>query len=203
MKTKEPTTKELLNLTQKDLMNMTERELRKAVSTLRSTSRKRYERLTKADLFKGGSKAAKELNRGGGLPPVKTLKTRAELVNEYKRYKKFLKSKTSTVGGARDHREKLRKALKKGAGVELETDTIFDNDEQLEIYSDILDDLEDSNLYEQYYKKYMETLTKTIEKNPDLTNEEIKEKVEKQVTEWYEAMKRDNGDYGVYTSNLV
>jgi len=196
-------TNALLNLTQKELQSLTDKELRKAVSTLRSTSRKRYERLVKAEVFKGGSRAAKELDRGGGLPPVKSLETRAQLINEYKRYKKFLKNKTSTVTGAREHKETLRKALKKGAGMEMESGTIFDNDTQLEIYSDILDDLEDNSLYELYYSKYMETLAQTIEQNPNKTNAEIKEMVDNRITAWYEKMKRDNGDYGVYTSNLV
>jgi len=194
------TTQQLLNLTQRDLENMTEKELRKTVSTLRSTSRKRYERLQKAKVFKSGSTAAKELERGGGLPPVKTLSDKTELVNEYKRYRKFLKSKTSTVKGARSHKEKLREALKKGAGLESENNTIFDNDEQLEQYSDILDDLEDSNIYELYYKKFMETLAATIEQNPNKSKADIEKIVRDRIDEWYEERRRENG---IYTSDLV
>lgn len=197
------TTKQIMNLTQKDLEKMTDAELRKAVSTLRSTSRKRAERVKKAGVFKNGSSAVKELDRGGGLRAVATLKERSEIINEWKRYKKFLKSKTSTVKGAREYKKKLREGLKKGAGLENQTDTIFDNDEQLETFADVLDDLEESNIYELYYTKYMETLAQTIEKNPDKSKDEIADMVRERVDDWYEKLKRDNGDYGVHTSNLI
>ena len=197
------TTKQIMNLTQRDLEKMTDAELRKAVSTLRSTARKRAERVKKAGLFKKGSPAVKELDRGGGLRPVATLKERSEIINEWKRYRKFLKAKTSTVKGARVYREQLRAGLKKGAGLENQTDTIFDNDEQLEIFADILDDLEESNIYELYYTKYMETLARAIEKIPDKSKDEIVSMVKERVDNWYEELKRENGDYGVHTSNLI
>lgn len=197
------TTKQIINLTQRDLEKMTDAELRKAVSTLRSTARKRAERVKKAGVFKNGSAAVKELDRGGGLRPVATLKERSEIINEWKRYKKFLKSKTSTVKGAREYKKKLREGLKKGAGLENQTNTIFDNDEQLETFADVLDDLEESNIYELYYTKYMETLAQTIEKNPNKSKDEIASIVKERVDDWYEKLKRDNGDYGVHTSNLI
>lgn len=197
------TTKQIMSLTQRELEKMTDAELKKAVSTLRSTARKRAERVKKAGVFKNGSAAVKELDRGGGLRPVSTLKERSEIINEWKRYKKFLKSKTSTVKGTREYKKKLREGLKKGAGLENKTDTIFDNDEQLETFADILDDLEESNIYELYYTKYMETLAQTIEKNPDKSKSEIANMVKKRVNDWYEERKRENGDYGVHTSNLI
>lgn len=197
------TTKQIMNLTQRELEKMTDAELRKAVSTLRSTARKRAERVKKAGVFKNGSAAVKELDRGGGLRTVATLKERSEIINEWKRYKKFLKAKTSTVKGAREYKKKLREGLKKGAGLENQTDTIFDNDEQLETFADILDDLEESNIYELYYTKYMETLAQTIEKNPNKSKDEIASIVKERVDNWYEELKRENGDYGVHTSNLV
>lgn len=197
------TTKQIMNLTQRELEKMTYAELRKAVSTLRSTARKRAERVKKAGVFKNGSAAVKELDRGGGLRTVATLKERSEIINEWKRYKKFLKAKTSTVKGAREYKKKLREGLKKGAGLENQTDTIFDNDEQLETFADILDDLEESNIYELYYTKYMETLAQTIEKNPNKSKDEIASMVKERVDNWYEELKRENGDYGVHTSNFV
>lgn len=197
------TTKQIMNLTQRDLEKMTDAELRKAVSTLRSTARKRAERVKKAGVFKKGSPAVKELDRGGGLRTVATLKERSEIINEWKRYKKFLKAKTSTVKGAREYKKKLREGLKKGAGLENQTDTIFDNDEQLAIFADVLDDLEESNIYELYYTKYMETLAQTIEKNPNKSKDEIASMVKERVDNWYEELKRENGDYGVHTSNLI
>ena len=197
------TTKQIMNLTQRELEKMTDAELRKAVSTLRSTARKRAERVKKAGVFKNGSAAVKELDRGGGLRTVATLKERSEIINEWKRYKKFLKAKTSTVKGAREYKKKLREGLKKGAGLENQTDTIFDNDEQLETFADILDDLEESNIYELYYTKYMETLAQTIEKNPNKSKDEIASIVKERVDNWYEELKRENGDYGVHTSNFV
>lgn len=197
------TTKQIMNLTQRELEKMTDAELRKAVSTLRSTARKRAERVKKAGVFKNGSAAVKELDRGGGLRTVATLKERSEIINEWKRYKKFLKAKTSTVKGAREYKKKLREGLKKGAGLENQTDTIFDNDEQLETFTGILDDLEESNIYELYYTKYMETLAQTIEKNPNKSKDEIASMVKERVDNWYEELKRENGDYGVHTSNFV
>lgn len=196
-------TAQLLNLTQRDLMKMTDAELRKAVSTLRSTSRKRYERITRSGKFKNGTKATRKLERGGGLPPVKTLQDRESLINEFKRYKGFLKMKTSTLGGSKEYKEKLKDALKEGAGLSGESGTVFDNDDMLDMYTDILDDLEEANLYEIYYRKYMENLARTIKEHPDKSREDIEKIVRDRVDEWYEEERRKNGEYGVYTSNLV
>lgn len=122
-------TENLLNYTQRQLEKMTEKELRQTVSTLRSTSRKRYERLVEADVYSQSAHALWSASGGGDIfPTIKGMDT-TSLLNEYKRYVSFLKSKTSTVKGARKSTTQAKQFIEDLSGGQQFTD-----EETTEIY---------------------------------------------------------------------
>lgn len=98
---KAKTTNQLLNYTQRQLEKLTDKELRQAVSTLRSTSRKRYERIVESEVYSQSATALWKSSGGGDIFLTIRGMDRTSLYNEYKKYTKFIKSKTSTVKGAR------------------------------------------------------------------------------------------------------
>lgn len=110
-------TNQLLNLTIKDVSKMTEKELRQSVSVLRSTARKRYERLEKAGLYTQPMRtlSRKSPNDESVLPTVSGM-DKITLRNEFKRYKAFLESKTSTVSGAKRVEQATRKMIEDVTG---------------------------------------------------------------------------------------
>lgn len=123
-------TKDLLNLSPKKITSLSEKDLRKVVSTLRSTARKRYERLAEKGFYTIPMKtlSSKSPNRSDVLPEVKTLDV-VSLRNEYKRYNQFLNAKTSTVSGARKAEKQAREYIESVSGR-----TDFSKDEMDEIY---------------------------------------------------------------------
>lgn len=123
-------TKKAMGYTLKQLEKIDERELRQAVSTLRSTSRKRYERLTDTELYSPAmDKLVKRSDGGEIFEPIRKM-DRTQLENEYKRYRQFLKAGTSTVGGARKANTKLKEETIEATGGSFE-----DADEMLHYYS--------------------------------------------------------------------
>lgn len=88
-------TEDFLRLTLSDIEKMTEKELRTAVSTMRSTARKRYERLQDKGLE---NVVRSHFKRGApGEDPLPTVKGMDEITlrNEYTRYKRFLSADTT------------------------------------------------------------------------------------------------------------
>jgi hypothetical protein len=123
-------TKDAMGYTLKQLEKIDERELRQAVSTLRSTSRKRYERLSDTELYSPAmDKLVKRSGGGEIFDPIRGM-DRTQLENEYKRYRQFLKSGTSTVGGVKKANKKLREETIKATGGSFES-----SDEMSQYYS--------------------------------------------------------------------
>lgn len=107
---------EILNMSQRDLMKMTDKEIRKVISSQRSIARKRLERLEAKEEY---TPSLSDLMRSGGIPTVKGM-DKISLINEYKRYRKFLGAVTSTVTGAKKVRQNAVENLKKGISDNIE-----------------------------------------------------------------------------------
>lgn len=112
------TTRTLLELPPQNIRKMSTKELRKSVSILRSTARKRYERLEKADLMTPSAKQlSKKSPSGETVLPTITGMDRTTLLNEFRRYRTFLYSKTSTVSGAKQVNEQRKQFIAETTGI--------------------------------------------------------------------------------------
>ena len=163
-------TADLLSISPKKLDTMTEKELRKVVSTMRSTARKRYERIEKAGLsdYSPAVNLLKKRGKKGLLPPVKEL-DKTSLINEYKRYKSFLKSKTSTKKGAKVYVEKIREAARAVARPES-----FESDDDLLRFYSLYDSLQETSIATAFNYRYVEkVMAETLEDNPDKSDEDL------------------------------
>lgn len=174
------TTQQLLNKTQREVTKMTERELRKAVSTLRSTARKRYERLLESDIYSPALDYLVKSARGEYvLPPIKTLDV-VELKNEYKRYKTFLQMKTSTVSGAKKAKKAQKEATETLVGREL-------TDEEITDLWQMVDELQSTDVGGVLnYKQISETVGDIMLEHPDFSKVDILDLARNRLVEIYE-----------------
>lgn len=189
------TTQQILNLTQRELERMTEKELRQAVSALRSTSRKRYERLVEADVY---SQSAIALHRssgsGGVFPTVKNMDT-ITLLNEQKRYKQFLTSKTSTVKGARKTQNKTKNLIE-----DLSGGKEFTDEEITEIFL-MADELKNEMNVLQSSTDRISAISEVYA--PDLSKDEIMTRAREKMVEIYENDNPTIGEFGLYPSKYI
>lgn len=189
------TTQQILNLTQRELERMTEKELRQAVSVLRSTSRKRYERIVEADVY---SQSAIALHRssgsGGVFPTVKNMDS-ITLLNEHKRYKQFLMSKTSTVGGARKTKNKTKNLIE-----DLSGGKEFTDEEITEIFL-MADELKNEMNVLQSSTDRISAISEVYD--PDLSKDEILTRAREKMVEAYENDNPTIGEFGLYPSRYV
>lgn len=189
------TTQQILNLTQRELERMTEKELRQAVSVLRSTSRKRYERLVEADVY---SQSAIALHRssgsGGVFPTVKNMDT-ITLLNEQKRYKQFLTSKTSTVKGARKTQNKTKNLIE-----DLSGGKEFTDEEITEIFL-MADELKNEMNVLQSSTDRISAISEVYD--PELSKEEIMTRAREKMVEIYENDNPTIGEFGLYPSKYI
>lgn len=189
------TTQQILNLTQRELERMTEKELRQAVSVLRSTSRKRYERLVEADVY---SQSAIALHRssgsGGVFTTVKNMDT-ITLLNEHKRYKQFLLSKTSTVTGARKTETKTKNLVEDLSGGKKFTD-----EEITEIFL-MADELKNEMNVLQSSTDRISAISEVYD--PELSKDEIMTRAREKMVEIYENDNPTIGEFGLYPSKYI
>lgn len=189
------TTQQILDLTQRELERMTEKELRQAVSVLRSTSRKRYERIVEADVY---SQSAIALHRssgsGGVFPTVKNMDT-ITLLNEHKRYKQFLMSKTSTVRGARKTKNKTKNLIE-----DLSGGKDFTDEEITEIFL-MADELKNEMNVLQSSTDRISAISEVYD--PDLSKEEIITRAREKMVEIYENDNPTIGEFGLYPSRYI
>lgn len=190
------TTQQLLNFTQRQLEKATEKELREVVSNLRSTSRKRYERIEKSGVYSEAVKALKDRaykNFDYVLPTVAGM-DKITLINEYKRYKAFLSSKTSTLSGARKSNKTKRETVSDITGVELsDEDTV----EVLQLY----DEAKKSNVGGVLdYKKVMNTTEEVYKEHPYWSENEILSEVESRLIKAYE---KEHSPKAIYPSKSM
>lgn len=187
-------TEDLLTLSLADLNNLNDTALRKVVSTMRSTARKRYERLQKGGLdsmvntyFKKGAKNTEEL-----LPTVKGM-DRITLLNEYARYSRFLSAKSSTVKGARQVLKQQKQFIKQ------ETDREFNVEETLRFFDlyELAKKLEVGRVLD--YNVVRDIVAEVYDKNMRKSNKTILSEVEERLQTYYE---NEFGTPGTTTSEF-
>ena len=113
------TTQQILSLSIRDINKMTEKELRQAVSTLRSTGRKRYERIVESEVYSPAIKSLWHGAKGDVIFPTVRGMDSTTLKNEFKRYKSFLEKKTSTVAGAKRYEKAQQEVVEMFASVDI------------------------------------------------------------------------------------
>lgn len=110
-------TRDLLSLQPLDIESMTEKQLRRAVSTINATAKKRQARIEAKDEIY--SPAVDYINRTGGFKSVRG-QTKEELINSFMRGKSFLESETSTVKGSRAYTQQQWLNLSQQTGASIE-----------------------------------------------------------------------------------
>lgn len=197
------TTEQILQMNIKQLEKLSSQELRQSVSTLRSTSRKRYERVVESDLYSPSVEALRKSAKENIFSTVKGM-TDEQLINEFKRYRQFLKAPTSTVGGARKSNKKLREETQKATGVD------FDTDELLHYYSlvdqarktevgGVLDYRTIKEVTEEVFNKHKDKRKETKEENKRFNRSVLKE-IEKRLQDIYE---EENTPSAIYPSRSI
>lgn len=188
-------TMDIVLMGQKELQKLTESELRQAVSTLRSTARKRYERLVDSDIYSESVEALRKSAVGydSVLPTIKEM-DKTQLFNEFKKYKSFLLSKTSTVRGAKKSQKAKIKVIKDITGVDMSADDmrkfylIYDEAKQSGV-GGILN-----------YKQVMDTVAEVYDENPNWSRDKILDEVEKRLIMAYE---EENSPRAIYPSRTM
>lgn len=178
-------TEQLINFTPKQITKMSEKELRKVVSTLRSTARKRYERLTEKGYWTIPMKtlSSKSPSTSDVLPSV----AKADVItlrNEYKRFSQFLKAKTSTVTGAKKAEKQAEKLINDISGrddfTQEEISEIYDLAGKLSLTDEI-----------SHIMSSTEKITAVVEEySPNRSKNEILKTARKKVEDAYERQKR-------------
>ncbi len=193
-------TSEILNLNQRELQKMTDKELRQAVSTLRSTSRKRYERLVESDVYSPAQNALLKGSEGRTaiFTPVAELTDTTQLINEYKRYKGFLSSKTSTVRGSRKANKYIKEQTETAMAERGET--VPDGFNWLRYYHlvDVTEKLDVAGAF--HYRVLKTVVDEEYSKNVDASEENIMSRVKARLEEMNE---RENTPSAIYPSTLV
>lgn len=180
---------------QRELQKLTESELRQAVSTLRNTARKRYERLIDSDIYSESVEALRKSAVGydSVLPTIKGM-DKTQLFNEFKRYKSFLSSKTSTARGAKKSQKAKLKVIKDITGVDMNAD------DMRKFYS-IYDEAKQSGVGGILnYRQVMDTVAKVYDENPDWSRDKILDEVEKRLIMAYE---EENSPRAIYPSRTM
>lgn len=195
---KAPTTNQLLQLTQRELQKMTEKELRQAVSIVRSTARKRYERLTESEVYSPAQQKLWQGARDGAVLPTVTSLDSTQLLNEFKRYKSFLKSKTSTVKGAkkvnRNIREKTEQAM-------VESGETVPEDFNWLYYYHLVDRAEDMNVAGAlHYRVIKNVVYDVYSQHPNSNKEDLLSQIESRLEN---ANRQENPTTQIYTSQYV
>ena len=180
-------TSAFLNITGKAFEAMSGRDLRKAVSSLRSTARKRASRLEARGY---DTPALTKLNKAGGLPTIKGM-TESELRAEFHKYRNFLNDKTSTVSGFVSFRSDVIEALQ-SRGINISTDDFHRFFKAYDKLTELDPTIEERKL--KY--KTMRELANAVEEGPPDFDELISQ-MEETVTELYEKEEAKNADEGV------
>lgn len=189
-------TDELLRMNQRELSSLTEKELRQVVSTVRSTARKRYERLAERDIYSPAMRAFREGARGDSVIPTIRGMDITQLRNEFKRYKQFLTAKSSTVKGAKEIKSKLQNAIEDVTGVRMTQDKA---EEFIKIYDQAKWSEVGLNVN---YRQVMNTVEEIYETNPEWDSDKIIKVAERRLIEEYE---RENPttQYGIHPSRAL
>ena len=180
-------TKQVLNLSIKDVERMGQRELRQAVSTLRSTSRKRYERMEEREMWSPAMRgiSSKSPNEDVVFPSIRGMDT-TTLRNEFKRYRGFLNAPTSTIKGAKQYEKTQKDIITDVVGEDMSEDEVTE-------FWEIYEEMKESDVGGVLdYKQVMEVVGDVYEerRNPNSrkkrTKRAIKQEVKKRLNKIYE-----------------
>lgn len=106
---------EIASFTRGDLENLPIKDLRKYASQLNSAANRRARNLEARDLV---TPASVEMQENGGKFTIRGKQSREDVIEEMTRAKKFLRSGTTTVKGAREFRAREIEDLKELTGEE-------------------------------------------------------------------------------------
>lgn len=175
-------TQQLLDLNVRQVKKMTESELRQAVSTLRSTARKRYERIVESEVQ---SPAISKLwgDTKQDFVPFPSVRGMDEttLQSEYKRYREFLQLKTSTVKGARKYFEIQKENVQKLTKREW-------TDEETTTFLDLYDKARKTDVGGVLnYREVKEITQDVFENDPNKSTEDLLKEIEERLETLYES----------------
>lgn len=184
------TTQQILNLSIKEVEKMGEKELRSAVSTLRSTSRKRYERLVEQSPYTPAMRgvSTKSTSTETVFPTIRGMDL-TSLRNEFKRYRGFINAPTSTVRGAKKYQEQQKSTFADFFGI-YESEL---TDDEVDFLWEMLDEMRDNGVggvlnYRQVAKEIGEVYdSRRNNPNRSLKKENIKKSVTKRLEKIYES----------------
>lgn len=175
---------DVASLTRSDLENLPMQDLRKYASQLNSAANKRGRNLEKNGLV---TPATIVRDNTGGKFSLRGKKSRDEVIEEMTRAKRFLRSPTSTVKGAKKHREQEVRDLEE----------LTDADEY--------EDWEDTFDWGAYYnalnhamehkgyidsERIKEKVFEVVRDNPELEIDELIEQIDEWANEQYTATRR-------------
>lgn len=189
------TTNQIMNLSLKEFNKLSESDLRAATSTLRSTARKRYERLIESGIYSPAVESLHKSSVGKAavLPTVRGM-DKTQLINEFKRYKQFLSMKTSTVSGTKRSQANIRRETENIVGRKLSESEVVD---VWKITGELIDGGIGGVMN---YKQVAETVSTIMEEQPQLNDAELKNEARKRLTEIYE---REQVASQIYTSQFM
>ena len=182
-------TQQLLNLSLKELNALSDKELRKAVSTLRSTGRKRYERLAESEEYTPAVKYMQTSTKGDTIfPTVRNMDT-TQLKNEFARQKHFLEMQTSTKAGVKKARENIRTSTQEIVKRDL-------TDAEVTAIWEASDELRDNGAGGiMNYKQVAETVSQVMEENPDFSQTDLIQETKRRLKQIYEDEERARSIY--------
>lgn len=194
-------TQTVLNYTIKDVERLSDKELRQAVSTVRSTARKRYERLVDAEISSPAMRGimTKSPDTDSVFPTVRGMDT-TTLRNELQRYKMFINAPTSTKPGAIAYNKKQKDIITEMVGDDMTPEEVT---EYWEIYEDMKQTGVGGVLN---YKKVMDVVGDVYEERrkphnrKKRTKRAIKSEVKKRLEKIYE---NENVPSKVYPSQYI
>lgn len=187
-------TQQLLNLSLKELNALSDKELREAVSTLRSTGRKRYERLAESEEYTPAVKYMQKSTKGDTIfPTVRNMDT-AQLKNEFVRQKHFLEMQTSTKTGVKKARENIRTSTQEIVKRDL-------SDAEVTAIWETVDNLRDGEMGGILnYRQFLDAASEVMRENPDFSQRDLLEESKRRLREIYEDEQRANT---IYTSQFM
>ena len=189
-------TQQILNMTQDQVEALSDEELKAVVSTLRATAKKRWERMSEENIFSPAmsqfSKGVntKEVIKNAVVPTIKGM-DRVRLLNEYKRYRDFLNSRTSHLKESRQYVNNLQEQVEDITGTE------FTFEELSEFYK-LYDQAKETNVgHILYYRTIMDTVAEVYDddKFHNKRPKTILKEIEKRLNDIYESQAEPSSIY--------
>lgn len=183
------TVQQILKMKGNDILDITSiSKLRNIASTLVSAANKRIRRIEKAGIV---SPSVAAVENSQGIPRFSTKnKTEIELKNLITEMKRFLKSETSTVKGARTCQSNVKAGLEKQLGIKIPDNRFADF---FKVFSQLRDIMPEVKLRSMKYSAMEKTAEYMID-NPTADIESILLKMRDDLQKEYERQTMDLSD---------